>query len=483
MRHRKTTVFVCALSLGVIAGLWFDWLGRVRWMDRDEGMYALAAELVRQGQHPWKDFLYPQSPLYPYILASVGGEIPALRSISALCGGLMVGILAGFWAYRRSVTTAVWACIVLVSCSYVAAWIPTVKTHAPATLLMVAGAVIVAGRASAARYKAVLAVGAGLFIGLASLIKVPCLALVLPSVVWLVMAEPLRLIGVRDAVLLALTALGTVAAGCLAPGASWEQILFNLFDFHDHPLEDGWGPHLSVLRFWIKDTHALVLVAFGLAGSFYRGRSGGPVHQRDHLFALVVAVLLTAGYLLARLPQRQYLAFAAPFWVWAATPLWHRFSVRRPLPEWRTLLLMGAWLGLSLPAYWSEITVTPFVRQDCFETEQVQSVRDYLRDNLAAGSEVASIWPGYVVNTGHRLTPGLESGFSFKVADRLTPQQQENLHVLSWPQLLERIQAGEPDALVFTREDVGRFKIQLQLIERFYQLSFRTQSVLVFIRA
>ncbi|MHC4695864.1 MAG: hypothetical protein ACYTFA_03865 [Planctomycetota bacterium] len=483
MLHRKRTVFLFALLLAVCAGLWFYWLGRVRWMDRDEGMYALAAELVRQGQQPWKDFLYPQSPLYPYLLAPFHSEMVGLRSVSAMLGGLMVGILACFLAYRRTITSAVWACLVLMSCWYVATWIPTVKTQAPAIFLTVVAAVIVAGRASATRCKILVVVGAGVFVGLATLIKVPCFALILPSAAWLVITEPRRLIGVRDSIVLVLVALVVVAAGCWLPGASRDQMLFNLFEYHNHQLEEGWKPHLGVLRFWIMDTHSLLLVAFGLAGGFWRIRTRAPLHRNDQLFAALIAVLFTVAYLLARLPQKQYLAFAAPFWVWAATPLWHRFSARWPLPNWRTVLAMVAWVSLSLFAYWRDITVTPFIRQNCFSTEQVHSVRDYLRENLPAGSEVASIWPGYVVDTGHRPTPGLESGFSFKVSDRLTPDRQRDLHVMGWPELLERIEGGRPDALVFTREDLGRFKIRLDMLEGFYELSFRTDSVLVFIRS
>ncbi len=492
MLHRKRTVFMSALLLAACAALWFYWLGRVRWMDRDEGMYAMAAELVGQGHQPWKDFLYPQAPLYPYLLAPFRSEMPGLRSISAVFGGLMVGMLACFLAYRRTITTAVWACLVLVSCWYVATWIPTVKTQAPAIFFTVAAAVTVAGRASATRFKFLPAVVAGVLVGLGTLIKLPCFALVLPSTAWLIMTEPRRLIGVRDSMVLVLVALGVVAVGCSFPGATRGQILFNLLEFHNHALEDGWKPHLGVARFWVKDTHALVLVAFGLAGGLYprcttdsqsvKVRNGGPLHMRDHLYAAMIAMLFTAAYLAARAPQAQYLAFAAPFWVWAATPLWHRFAASRPLPNWRTVLAMVAWVSLSLLAYWKEMTVTPFVYQDCFETEQVHSVRDYLRNNLSAGSEVASIWPGYVVDTGHRPTPGLESGFSFKVADRLAHDRQRDLHVLGWPELLERIQAGKPDALVFTREDWGRFKIRPQMLEGFYRRRYNTKSVFVFTR-
>ncbi|MFQ5589880.1 MAG: hypothetical protein ACE5HE_01840, partial [Phycisphaerae bacterium] len=106
--RRKLVILPGVVFLAVCAGLWFYWLGRVRWMDRDEGMYGLAAELLTQGLHPWRDFLYPQAPLYPYILSSANSDLLGLRSVSAVFGAVMVGVLAWFWCHRRSVTAAVW---------------------------------------------------------------------------------------------------------------------------------------------------------------------------------------------------------------------------------------------------------------------------------------------------------------------------------------------------------------------------------------
>jgi 4-amino-4-deoxy-L-arabinose transferase-like glycosyltransferase len=88
--------------------LLFCLLAMVRPVDHDESQYVAAAALVSQGLLPYRDLLYLQTPLQPFLFAplawAAGAETwPALRLANALLGAVAVGCT---WRAARLVAPA-----------------------------------------------------------------------------------------------------------------------------------------------------------------------------------------------------------------------------------------------------------------------------------------------------------------------------------------------------------------------------------------
>ncbi|MDF2696443.1 MAG: hypothetical protein K0S65_4826 [Labilithrix sp.] len=87
-----------AWLLGVLSFAWFLLIGARLPVDVDEGFYALAIELVARGRVPYRDFFYPQGPLYPYLLAPivfvVGARFLVLRIVSCFFAAIAAGLVA-----------------------------------------------------------------------------------------------------------------------------------------------------------------------------------------------------------------------------------------------------------------------------------------------------------------------------------------------------------------------------------------------------
>ncbi|MBI3885994.1 MAG: hypothetical protein HY302_09740 [Opitutae bacterium] len=84
-------------------------------LNPDEGFYAVAARAVMQGELPYRDFGYTQTPLYPYVdgalMRLTGFGLFEQRAINGVWGALAL-ILAGVWLARR---TRAWLGLLLVA--------------------------------------------------------------------------------------------------------------------------------------------------------------------------------------------------------------------------------------------------------------------------------------------------------------------------------------------------------------------------------
>ncbi len=113
-------------------------------MNADEGFYAVAARAVMQGEMPYRDFGYTQTPLLPYINGLVmrftGYGLFEQRAVNGVWGALALA-LAAFWLARR---TRAWVGLLLVVVfSLTPAWMYFIhlgKTYAFTALVVVAAA-------------------------------------------------------------------------------------------------------------------------------------------------------------------------------------------------------------------------------------------------------------------------------------------------------------------------------------------------------
>ncbi|HEY5285241.1 MAG TPA: hypothetical protein VIM14_20775, partial [Polyangia bacterium] len=102
--HRRWIWLVLVAILFLALALPVVFFGR---LTADEGWYLLASVHVAEGQRPYHDFLFTQTPLLPYVygflLSALGASLVAARFVSMLFG--LGGLLCAMAAIQRRTST------------------------------------------------------------------------------------------------------------------------------------------------------------------------------------------------------------------------------------------------------------------------------------------------------------------------------------------------------------------------------------------
>jgi hypothetical protein len=470
-----------ALASGLAGFALLAAVDRIRVFDRDEGYHAMAADLVRQGWWPWRDFLYLHPPGLAWLLAPFGGDPFLLRWVAAVFGGLNLALLVGAlsaWYGRRPAILAG----LLVACHpFFLSWMGTVKTYPFAGAATLAAMLLLAEllrRDPEDRSPAVLA-GSALLLGVAIAIRLPCLALAPLGAGWLVASDRSRR-GAGGATLFVALAVIPPLAAFWTTGASWPQMWFNAISSHNEPVANAWEQRIDTLLDLLRDPQVLLPMAAGSVAPWWHGLRGRSGERRpDVTFPLSVAVILTIGYLLARPTYSQYWIFALPFWIWCMTPWLSLASTRSKRARPIAAVLLVLWLAATLSRF--ERIVSPHHTQKYFSRIEVENVRREIRRTIPPGTVVASIWPGYLAGTGRPPLPGLENTLGFFMAAQLSAGQRRAFHTLSIEEYRERLRVDRPVAVVVTTEDVQRYPF-LQNDLAGYPVSYSTEEILLLCR-
>ncbi len=143
------TLALLVIGLHLLSALWHVAYGG---MNIDEGFYAVSARSVWQGDLPYRDFGYTQTPLLPYIngllMQATGFGLFEQRAVNGLWGALTL-LLAARWLARH--TSPTWALGFVTLFSLCPAWMYFIhlgKTYAFTGLVVVAaGSVYAEGNA------------------------------------------------------------------------------------------------------------------------------------------------------------------------------------------------------------------------------------------------------------------------------------------------------------------------------------------------
>ena len=81
----------CALCVAYFA-IWYGGL------NQDEGWYLYAAQMVRAGKMPYRDFFFTQGPALPFVYSSLTGIWSQGSPLSGLLGGRIVTFLLGLFS-------------------------------------------------------------------------------------------------------------------------------------------------------------------------------------------------------------------------------------------------------------------------------------------------------------------------------------------------------------------------------------------------
>lgn len=171
MDRVRPAFLLASLTLAFVA------LSLIRPLDHDESQYVAAAMLVAQGQLPYRDFAYLQTPLQPFLfapIAALAGTVawPVLRIVNALLGALAVACVyraarvGGAGSRPALLASGVFAC-----CDILLFSIGTARNDAlPVALLAAALPLVIrAGNDRGTRWSAALA---GLLLAAAAAVKV-----------------------------------------------------------------------------------------------------------------------------------------------------------------------------------------------------------------------------------------------------------------------------------------------------------------------
>jgi len=178
------------LLLGVASFGWFAAIGLRLPVDVDEGFYALAAELVTHGRMPYRDFFYPQGPLYPYLLAPVvlvvGARFLLLRAVSCVFAATAAG-LVGHLVHRetRSRFATVASVVLFATHELSWQWFTTIRTYGLGAVLLLASLVLATPPDREPRARELVLAG---FLGIAGpLMRLPLLPAfgIVPLALWL----------------------------------------------------------------------------------------------------------------------------------------------------------------------------------------------------------------------------------------------------------------------------------------------------------
>lgn len=145
--ERVANVLVGLLAVGAffVLGVAAVWLGG---LNQDEGWYLYAANLVAEGQIPYRDFSYTQGPMLPFVYSVFVGVWNAWGLLGARIFTLTIGaigiIFAAALAYRLAPEgkkgVAAWTTFILLGCNlYHLYYIAIPKTYALAGLFVILG--------------------------------------------------------------------------------------------------------------------------------------------------------------------------------------------------------------------------------------------------------------------------------------------------------------------------------------------------------
>ena len=424
------------LPVALLPALTLAPLAALRFVDVDEGSYAAAATLALDGVAPYRDFLYTQTPLLPYVYGAwaelVGEHWLVLRALSLVLG-LVVGVLLTRHLYTRfGLRLALLGSVLFASSTLVFTWYPPVKTFALATTLVFAAYVVIARAEPTPR--AWLAAGA-----LASL-GVQTRSLVVGAAVafaWEALRSGKGLL--RFAVGFAVALVPTLVLFALDPRA----FLFGNLGVHGVRSESGFVGNFEQKAKVVANllgiatesrpvTQYLLLGGAAVVAAISLRRVNGrlPLWFLAASLLALVALIPTPTY-------TQYFATTIPFLIVGAVELVALVSDDRT-PA-RVLTIAGAtWLALYLALAPVDLYRVANASQED-RPLAVQEVADFVDERSDPGEEVLTSWPGYLVGTDAVPVPGLENDFAPHDAGPITPEERERYHLASAEQVEQMI--------------------------------------------
>jgi 4-amino-4-deoxy-L-arabinose transferase-like glycosyltransferase len=412
-----------------------------RYVDGDEGYYLLSSELVMDGALPYRDFMFTQMPLLPYLYgawtAVLGDGWLAARLLSVAFAVGVAVLLFHFASRRFGRGLALVGAALYVFSGLVFAWFPTVKTYAPATFFLFAALALADRRPATARWAWF---AAGVLAALAADVRL-IFAAAAPAFAWAAVHAAGG--GQR------LRALTPFAAGfgvglspallflALDPG----RFLFDNVGYHAFRSTEGLVGDFrqkarvaaNLLGVGTPDgaiPQFLLLALAAAAAALVVRRLGRPLP-----LALVVAGLLGAASFLPTPTYPQYFVTLVPFLVAGILELPATIRTRAAAsrdPSVQRAFGIGLAACVAVYLLLSTVDLYRYTRLHSDDRiGDVERVAAIVDRHTRPGEAVLSAWPGYVYGSGAVQLSGLENDFAPVIASSLSEERARHYRLLT----------------------------------------------------
>lgn len=491
MRNKKD--WSARLIVFIASTVWFYLLAQSRLIARDEGFYAMAAQLVAGGKHPYFDFFYPQAPWYPYLLALsvelVGASWETIRISSVLLGGVSAVLVFAITRARTTVVVASFTAVLFLCSSFIFPWIVLAKPYAAALCFMLLAYVLMSNAKRGG-----LGLAAGVMLGFAGGVRLYCLALA-PLGLWWYRADPVQRRSFHLGLALALVPFALLLildfdlvwfnnvqyhflrtdAGFLDTLPKRARILENVLGLNTNP---GFSP-------WHFGPLLVGLLLFGWCS------------LRRPAFKLTLAFVgvLSIVSLVPSPPYEQYFVLVLPFLLIGVATAFHDCCSCIDNRYFKILL------GLVAISY-TAVALAPvpdLIDRYIVSGEGVRGVRS--KDNApswspatltriaaeidavtAPGEVVLAHWPGHLLGTSALPIAGLENHFGLRIGHKLTPEQRGSYKVLNYTEAIRALSAPGSRTAILAPLAVRRYYGKA-LEEHNYQMVREIGGISIYQRA
>jgi hypothetical protein len=162
---------------------------------------------------------------------------------------------------------------------------------------------------------------------------------------------------------------------------------------------------------------------------------------------LLLLIVFTATSMIAFPPYDQYfITPLVPFFVpFLSEALRVGVSYRR-----RLLYLVAAGVPL-LFAYGLRREVWEYSRNPEWKMSSYREVQRTVESKTGGNDVVLSLFPGYVFESGRRYFPGLEDQFSFRIMDKINPDDAARYHIATKQEIQDAVSRGIAQIVVISR--------------------------------
>jgi 4-amino-4-deoxy-L-arabinose transferase-like glycosyltransferase len=475
---RSAKVILLASFLGNLT--FFTFVAQHRFIDADEGSYALAAKLVLAHKAPYLDFFYNQAPLLPYIYAvwMKFGQVSwaCARMLSAILTSVLSALVfTDLWRRTKSSWASLLGSFLFAFGTLVFAWFPIVKTYSLAGLLLFASYFLVDGLPRQPLLWR--AATAGLFFGL-SVVTRSYLVLLFPVFVCWIFRECRTSTRMR---LLLWFGWGFVAGTLPALWlflSSPNSFVFNNLGYHAIRSSAGlvgwWGQKLVIVLQLFLGTgegnglqwSLLVLIVLGVAVAS-PGRRFFANFATWMWFGLVsISLIPTPAYV-------QYFSISVPFLIVAAVSgvasLYLDLSSRRErsIVVLSCVVVVVMYMAVAvhdLKRYLISGDAVPGVKAAAdrydWKLARVIEVSQAVDQIVRPGEPVVSFWPGDIFQSTAEPVSGFENPFALPISGKLTTEQRERYHIISLAEIDQLFAAHKPHTVVLRNQVISPFTNQ-----------------------
>lgn len=467
-----------ALLIAGISLVYLSYISLHRFLAADEGYYLLAARLVLEGSALYRDFFFPQMPLFPYLYAGWGAltstEWESFRLLSAF---LSAGI--AFTAYQITsriggLWIGIFSAFLVLSNGLFLGWFPICKSYSLAGCFLIL-AFFALSRIDEKNAPNWWFGAAGVLIGLAVNVRLFYAGLI-PLTAFLLWWRR----GPRP--LLWFLGCGTLTA--------LPHLVFVFMDFEAYWF-GNMGYHLErahrPLSVDLESKQRIVSALLGFS-SFERvdglqfpllfytaliGLSAWFVKTKECLPLLLLSWCLSLFllYLIPRPTHLQYYATLTPYLaLGTGLTVWRTSRASPRLAAAVAVLVLVAHTASTPQALsrflWTGEGVKGIEEQyrEMARIEVAKEVSTELREAFPSRAVVLSQWPGYLLETDLQPYPGAENQFWTRIGHKLSESERERYHLVS----LQEFQAAVSDlntAGVVIEEQKRRRYFQGKLLE------------------